>query len=116
MHLTRNQSVKQILFAFVLTLAAIDSVCAAPIVVGAQIAKVLNIRSPNDASFVVLTQGGSGSCAGQWIYFYPSGASNQEAQKRAYVAVMMALATGMRVDIESADTACENAYAIFTYP
>jgi hypothetical protein len=97
-------------------IASITGAQADVLITGARIAKVLNVRSAGDASFVVLTEGGTGSCVGQWIFFYPSGASSPEVQKRAFAQVLMAQATGMRVDIESSDATCANAYAIFTYP
>ena len=106
------------LIALLAAFAVTTSASADPLMVGSRIAKILNVRSANDASFVVQTEGGTGTCAGSWIYFYPAGSSAAaaEAHKRAYAAVLMAMTTGMRVDIESVDASCSGAYAIFVYP
>jgi hypothetical protein len=85
------------------------------LVTGGRLVKVLSTRMPNDASFVVLTEGGSGPCATNWIYFYPSGASSPEIQQRSYAAALLALSTGMRVDIDATDTSCLGAYLISVY-
>jgi hypothetical protein len=89
---------------------------AGPIVTGAKVTKVLNTRGPHDASFIVWTEGGTGPCANSYIYFYPTGGSNPEMQKRAYSAALIAMTTGLRVDIEShPDNNCQNAYFINVY-
>jgi hypothetical protein len=95
----------------------IGSALADPLVAGARIAKILNVRNVGDSSFVLQTEGGTGIC-NSWIYFYPTSTSTAalEAQKRAYAAALMAMSTGMRVDIESVDATCSGAYAIFIYP
>lgn len=86
------------------------------LVTGGRIAKILSTRMANDPSFVVLTEGGTGPCATSWIFFYPSGASDLDMQKRSYAAALMALSAGMRVDIEATDANCQGAYVITVYP
>lgn len=84
---------------------------------GGRVVKVLNLPRINDEGFVLLTEGGTGACAnGQWIHFYPIGGTNPEAFKRAYSAALLAVATGMRVDIEALDASCGAALFIFVYP
>jgi Family of unknown function (DUF5992) len=86
------------------------------LVTGGRIVKIHSTRAASDASFVVLTEGGTGPCAAYWIYFYPTGACSPEIQKRSYAAALMALSTGMRVDIAATDTNCEGAFVISVYP
>lgn len=90
---------------------------ADPLLSGGKVVKIANTRGASDASFVILTQGGNGPCSNGWIYFYPTGASTPEMQKRAYAAVMLAIATGMRIDVEAptGSTSCLDAYFVATY-
>jgi hypothetical protein len=83
---------------------------------GGRIVKIANTRSASDPSFIVFVEGGTGNCANGWLYFYPSGASNPEIQKRAYAAALMAMATGARVDVEATTNSCTDAYVITVYP
>lgn len=106
----------RLVLASLVVLSVSGPVQADVLVTGGRIAKVTNTRGANDASFVVLTEGGTGPCSGQWIYFYPSGASDPEMHKRSYAAVLMAMAAGMRVEIEATDTSCNGAYYIAVYP
>jgi hypothetical protein len=86
------------------------------LVSGGRIVKIGNTRSPLDSSFVLFVEGGVGPCANKWIYFYPSGDSNPEIQKRAYTAALMAMATGANVDIEATTNNCVDAYFILVSP
>jgi hypothetical protein len=89
------------------------SASAGTLVSGGRITKIGNTRSSLDPSFIVFVEGGAGPCANNWLYFYPSGSSNAEIQKRAYAAALLALSTNATVTIEAASTdSCLDAYYI----
>jgi hypothetical protein len=71
---------------------------AAYIVQNARLARVTNTDG-NQTKFAVLVADGTGPCAGQWIQFPLWAAPDADTHKRAYAALLMALATGMKVTI-----------------
>lgn len=93
------------------------SVNADSLIVGGKVVRMANTRGAGDTSFAMFTQGGNGLCSNGWVYFYPTGASTLEMQKRAYAAVMLAMATGMRIDVEAqaGSTSCLDAYFVAVY-
>jgi hypothetical protein len=113
---TKSLAIVRSLAVLIMLIAASNIAYADRLVAGARIVYVGNTRSASDPSFVVRTEGGTGPCANSsWIFFYPSGASNADIQKRAYTAAMLALTTGMLVDIEAVDASCGGAYFISVY-
>ena len=69
------------------------------LVQGATITEVANTGS-NQAKFTIRTTGGTGPCVGSTYIFFPASAAVDESSfSRAYAAALIALTTGMKVDI-----------------
>jgi hypothetical protein len=81
-------------------------VSAGYLVQEAHISRVTSIAD-NQSKFAVLVTGGVGPCASLWIEFPPSAAPDADAHKRAYAALLMAFASGMRITVFNyANDAC----------
>jgi Family of unknown function (DUF5992) len=80
----------------------------------AQLTAVTN-TSGNTDSFVVLFTGGTGACASQGQVTFPRDATtSQEVLRRAYATALMALATGMKVNIYNYESdSCDRAAHIW---
>lgn len=87
------------------------------LVTGGTIAHITNTSS-NSQSFAIQILSGTGPCVGAsaWIVFPLSAAPDADTHKRAYAAVVTALATGMRVSVYNyTDDNCDRASYVQIY-
>jgi hypothetical protein len=91
---------------------------AGQIVTGATVIHVSSTNG-NTTAFQVLVAGGVGVCTsetGTWIVFPLSAAADADTHKRTYAAALLALATGMRVNLHNyASDSCTGASYVDVY-
>jgi len=108
----KNSIAKAVLLAF--ALFASNTYAASGFLVTN--ANVTTIKSGDAGQFNVVTQNGTGLCAGQSIVFYWSNQQSDQVMARAYANLQVAFATGKKVDIWGSDSSlCTSAFSVDMY-
>jgi hypothetical protein len=108
----RNMKKHLLLAAALLTASGFAFGAGGYVVQGAQVKTVGN-TSGNGPNFWIVTNGGTGPCINQGIYFNQASAGDVATFNRGYKLLLLAMTTGQKVNIYNyVDTSCTNAVEV----